>query len=157
MGERASRPFWLHQLAEYMIGLALISYGFQDPEPVVPVLVGVVVMLNAAIVRGPFGAFKFVGRRLHKWLDVIVFVVILVGAVQPWLAIELTARAVLLVIAIPFAFLWWYTDWAERAQRKQRRVEQAGDRGDDIGKTAGRLAGSAFVAGKRAIKKRSES
>jgi hypothetical protein len=64
---------------------------------------------------------------------------------------------VLLVIALPFAFLWWYTDWSERSARKQRRIDQAGTKGDDFGRSAGRLAGNAYVAGKRAIKKRSES
>ena len=37
MGERAMRPFWVHQLAEYLIGIALVAQGMQDISPVVPV------------------------------------------------------------------------------------------------------------------------
>ena len=158
MGERASRPFWLHQLVEYVIGMSLIAYGFQDPEPLVPAAVGILVMLNASMVRGPFGAFKFIGRRVHRWVDILVMGVIALAAVQPWITIEVTARAVLLAILVPYGFLWWYTDWVERSDRKQRKVDQAvGTKGDDLGKSAGRMAANAYVAGKRAIKKRSQS
>ena len=105
--------------------------------------------------RGPLGAFKFVGRRLHRWLDLVVMAAILVGALQPWVAVEITGRAIMLVILVPLGFLWFYTDWAERKQRKERRVQRAGKTGDQVGRSAGRLAGNAYVAGKRAIKKRS--
>jgi hypothetical protein len=155
MADRAMRPFWVHQLAEYLIGISLVAQGFQDPEPLVPLVGGVLVMLNASIVRGPLGAFKFVGRRLHRWLDLVVMVAILVGALQPWVAVEITGRAIMLVILVPLGFLWFYTDWAERKQRKERRVQRAGQTGDQVGRSAGRLAGNAYVAGKRAIKKRS--
>ena len=30
------RPFWIHQFAEYLIGIALVSQGLQDTEPLVP-------------------------------------------------------------------------------------------------------------------------
>ena len=36
MGERAMRPFWIHQAAEYLIGIAVVATAIQDPEPVVP-------------------------------------------------------------------------------------------------------------------------
>ena len=52
MGERALRPFWIHQLVEYIIGLALIGQGMQDPQPLVPTAAGVLVLVNAAAVRG---------------------------------------------------------------------------------------------------------
>jgi hypothetical protein len=63
----------------------------------------------------------------------------------------------MLVILLPLGFLWFYTDWAERVSRKQRRMEAAGPTGEQVGKTAGRLAGAAYVAGRKAVKKRSES
>ena len=158
MGERAMRPFWIHQLVEYIIGLALIGQGMQDPDPLVPTLAGVVVLVNAAAVRGPMGAFKFIGRAVHRWLDLLVGVAIAGAAVQPWVAVELTGRALMLIMLLPLGFLWLYTDWEERPGRQQRRAERAaGGRGDDLGRTAGRFAGSAYVAGKKAIKKRSES
>lgn len=157
MAERALRPFWVHQLVEYVVGLALIVQGMQDAEPVLPTLAGVLIMVNAAAVRGPLGAFKLIGRRLHRWLDLPVAAAIVVAAVQPWVAIEFTGRAILLIVLLPLGFLWYYTDWEERAGRKARRRSQAGDTGADFGGRAGRLAGNAWVAGKRAVKKRSES
>ncbi len=156
MADRAMRPFWIHQLAEYLIGVALIASGFQDPEPLVPVLAGILVMANTAIVRGPLGAFRLVGRGVHRWLDLVVITAIAVGAVQPWLAVEVTGRAVMLIILFPLGFLWFYTDWAERRQRSQRRAERA-QTGDRIGRSAGRMAANAYVAGKRAVEKRSKS
>jgi hypothetical protein len=156
MGERAMRPFWIHQLVEYIVGLALIAQGMQDPDPLVPTLAGVVVLVNAAAVRGPMGAFRFIGRAAHRWLDVFVGGAIAFAAVQPWAEVELTGRALMLIMLLPLGFLWFYTDWEERPGRKQRRAERATGRGDDLGRTAGRLAGSAYVTGKKAIKRRSE-
>ena len=34
--DRARRPFWIHQIAEYGVGLALVSLGLQAPDPLVP-------------------------------------------------------------------------------------------------------------------------
>jgi hypothetical protein len=152
MGERAMRPFWVHQLAEYLIGIALVAQGMQDPEPLVPALAGALVMVNASIVRGPLGAFRLVGRGVHRWLDMIVMVAVLAGALQPWTAVEFSGRLVMLVMLVPLGFLWFYTDWAERAERRQRRAERAGPTGEQLGRSAGRMAGNAF----RAIKRQGE-
>jgi hypothetical protein len=156
MAERAMRPFWIHQLVEYIIGLALIAQGMQDPEPLVPASAGVLVLVNAAAVRGPMGAFKFIGRRVHRWLDLLVGAVVVVGALQPWIDVEVTGRAIMLVMLLPLGFLWFYTDWEERPGRRQRRAERVTGTGDHLGRTAGRLAGTAYGAGRKAIKKRSE-
>lgn len=152
MSERAMRPFWIHQLSEYLIGVALIAQGLQERDPVVPAVAGVAVMLNVAIVRGPLGAFKWVGRSLHRWLDVVVMVGILVAAVQPWFAVPAGGRLIMLVMLVPLGFLWFYTDWAERRSRKERRVERASVKSEDVGRSAGRMAGNAF----KAIKKKAQ-
>ena len=151
------RSFWIHQLVEYVIGLALIGQGMQDPEPLVPTLAGVLVLVNAAAVRGPLGAFKFIGRRVHRGLDLLVGVVVAAAALQPWVAVDVTGRAIMLVMLLPLGFLWFYTDWEERPGRRERRVARASGRGDELGRTAGKLAGSTFAAGRNAIRKRSES
>ncbi len=150
------RPFWIHQLAEYLIGVALIAQGFQDPEPLVPAVVGIVIVINASIVRGPLGAFRLVGRAAHRWLDLVMMALIVVAAFQPWIAVEVTGRVILLVMLLPIGFLWFYTDWAERKQRSERRKARGAQSREDVGRTAGRLAGNAYVAGKRAIKKRTD-
>jgi hypothetical protein len=93
---------------------------------------------------------------VHRWLDVVVAAVLVLGAVQPWAEVEVTGRGIMLIMLLPLGFLWFYTDWEERPGRKERRAAQASGKGDDLGRTAGRLAGSAYVAGKKAVTKRSE-
>ena len=155
MGDRAMRPFWIHQAAEYLIGIVLVAQGVQDPEPLVFCVMGTLVILNAAVVRGPLGAFRWFGRGVHKWIDVGLMIMIGLVAVQPWADLPTTGRLSLLVMLLPLGFLWFYTDWAERPSRKERRVATAGDTGEKLGRSAGRLAGSGYVAAKQAIKKRS--
>ena len=149
------RPFWIHQAVEYLIGMALVAQAIQDPDPVIPALVGMLVILNAAIVRGPLGAFKWFGRAAHKWIDLGLMIVIALVAIQPFAEVPVSGRAIMLVILVPFAFLWFYTDWAERPSRKERREATAGPTGEKIGRSAGRIAGASYVAAKQAIKKRS--
>ena len=50
MSDRAMRPFWMHQLVEYIIGLILVATGLQGPEPLVRPSWAGVVLLNAAVV-----------------------------------------------------------------------------------------------------------
>jgi len=144
MAERAMRPFWIHQLAEYLIGVALIAQGLQEKDPVVPAIAGVAVLLNAAIVRGPLGAFKWVGRRTHRWLDLVLIVSILFAALQPWMTVPPGGRLIMLVMLVPLGFLWFYTDWAERPDRKERRLARADVKGDAVGRSVGRFAGNAY-------------
>ena len=157
MGERALHPFWIHQAAEYLIGIAVVATAIQDPEPVIPAIVGVLVILNAAVVRGPLGAFRWFGRAAHRWIDLVLMIVILAVVVQPFADVPITGRGVMLLALVPYAFMWFYTDWAERPARRQRRAAAAGDTGEKIGRSAGRLAGAGYVAAKQAIKKRSET
>ncbi len=157
MTDRAQRPFWLHQLTEYLIGFALVAYGFQDTAPAMPAIAGTVVLLNAACVRGPLGAFTFIGRKVHRVIDVVVMIVLVGFAIQPWVEVTSLGRIVLILIAIPMVFLWWYTDWEERAGRRERRAERAGTASGEVGKSAGRAAANAFLAGKRAVDKMSKS
>lgn len=150
------RPFWVHQFAEYLIGISLVAQGMQDISPLVPSLAGALVMVNASVVRGPLGAFKLVSRGVHRWLDIAVMIAILVGVVQPWIEVEVTGRLIMAVMLVPLGFLWFYTDWAERTERKQRRTAGAGSTGDVVGRSAGRVAANAYLAGKKAVKKRSQ-
>ena len=146
------RPFWIHQLSEYLIGIALVAQGLQEKDPLVPTVAGVAIIANVAIVRGPLGAFKWIGRRTHRWLDLIVMIGILGVAAQPWFKVPSGGRLIMLVMLVPLGFLWFYTDWAERKSRQQRRVERASVKSEDVGRSAGRMAGNAF----KAIKKKSQ-
>ena len=143
------RPFWLHQLVEYLIGLILVAQGLQGPEPLVPAVAGGVVLLNAAVAIGPLGAFRLVGRRLHRVLDLFAIGVVVAAAVQPWVDVDVGTRAIMIAIAVVYGFVWFYSDFAEKQARQQRRVAATGDRGEDLGRTAGRLAGNAVTAWRR--------
>jgi hypothetical protein len=144
------RPFWLHQFVEYAIGLILVATGLQGPEPLVPAIVGLVVLLNAAVTIGPLSAFRLVGRRVHRVVDLVVIAFVLFAAVQPWVEVDIGTRAIVVAVAIVYAFVWFYTDFAEKQARRERRAAMAtGERGEDLGRTAGRLAGNAVTAWRR--------
>ena len=125
MDDRAQRPFWLHQFTEYIIGFALVAFGFQDTAPAMPAVAGIVVLINAACVHGPLAAFTFIGRKTHRLIDVVVMAILVACALQPWVEVSALGRLVLIAIVVPMAFLWWYTDWEERAGRAQRRADRA--------------------------------
>jgi hypothetical protein len=143
--ERARRPFWLHQAAEYLLGIILVMQGLQMPQPLVPAAAGVLVMLNAATAIGPLGAFRLAGRRTHRIADLVVLGVLVVAAVQPFVEVDAASRGIVLVIAGVLAVVWYYTDFAERPERAKRRDARAGPRSDRIGRSAGRAAGN-FVS-----------
>ena len=90
--ERARRPFWLHQIAEYLIGTVIIAAGVQSPSPVVPSVLGGLVLVNAAFVDGPVSAFDTVPRSIHRWVDVVLMIAIAVAVVLPVLDIDVGTR-----------------------------------------------------------------
>lgn len=169
MSDRARRPFWIHQFVEYVFGIALLYMGLQDPEPVIPLFVGVLIIVNAALVAGPLGAFRVVSRTAHRRADVVVMVLMVLIAVQPWVPGTMLGRAAVLAMVIPFFFSWFYTNWTVRGSRPRhasRPGTTAGssgrsnatdsgasaastDRAGDLGRSAGRLFGKGMRTAKR--------
>jgi hypothetical protein len=151
MSDRARRPFWLHQAAEYLIGVAFVAQGLQSLTPVVPTTAGVAVLLNAALAKGPLAAFKGVRRSVHRVLDVVVMVAIVVAAVLPW-DVDTMSRLLMVAMVVVLAFVWWFSDFTEpevrRAQRAAARRAQ-GDRSVDVGRAAGRVVGNTVNALRR--------
>jgi len=147
--ERAQRPFWIHQIVEYMIGLILIAAAVQQPKPAVPAVMGLLIIINAAITIGPAGAFRLVSRKVHRILDLVVIAILTVSVVQPWVEVETIGR--LLVGAITFVLfvVWFHTDFAERPDRKARRAARAGQQSEEFGKQAGRVVGDTVNSLKR--------
>jgi apolipoprotein N-acyltransferase len=145
---RAQRPFWLHQAVEYVIGLTLVALATQAPSPAVPAIGGLVVLVNAAVAKGPLGAFDLVDRRLHRVLDLVVIGIVLGLAVQPWIELDVGNRAVMVGVAAVLGVVWWFTDFASHRERAARRAASA-DRGDSIGRSAGRAAGGVVAAWKQ--------
>jgi hypothetical protein len=150
---KPKRAFWMHQAAEYLIGAVLVAQGLQSPTPEMPSIAGGLIMLNAAIVRGPLGAFRAVGRGLHRVLDIVVVAVVVVMAVQPWVSIESTTRVVMAVVAGVMAFIGLQTNYAEKVRKPRAEITAEGGRSVEIGRMAGRLVGDGVNAARR-LKKR---
>ena len=150
MAMPGKRPFWMHQAAEYVLGAVFIAQGLQSLTPVVPSVMGGLVMLNTACAKGTLSAFRIFGRRMHRVLDAVV-VVVVVAAVQPVVSVDNSTRLIMGMLAFVLAFVWWKSDFSESAKTlrvaavKHGRappVSRAdGTRADAIGRTAGRLAG----------------
>ncbi len=149
--ERVRRPFWAHQLVEYLLGIGLISAAIQMPQPAVPAVLGLVIILNAAIAKGAAGAFRLAGKRAHRQLDVAVMLLLVGGAVQPWVSMDNTSRLLLGVVAFVLWFVWFHTDFTERVPRSERKANTATTRpaSEDIGRGAGRVVGGGVNSLKR--------
>jgi hypothetical protein len=135
------RPFWMHQLVEYILGVALVASGAQSPTPAIPAVLGGLILLNAALTKGAIGAFRAYGRKVHRMLDPIVILVCVAGAVQPWIHVDLSSRGVVLAIAAVHLVVFLGSSFHERPPRGAR-TKGSGDRSTELGKSAGRVVGS---------------
>jgi hypothetical protein len=140
----AKRPFWMHQLVEYILGGALVASGLQSPTPMVPSVLGGIVMVHSAITVGPLGAFRVIRRRLHRVIDPVVLVAEFVAALQPWISLESGTRIIIIGIAFVHLFVWWQTSYAERV--KSAKVSAEGGRSNEVGRLAGRMVGNGVNA-----------
>ncbi len=148
---RAQRPFWLHQAAEYLVGVALIAQGLQAGEPWVPGAAGAVIVVNAAIAKGPLAAFALVGRRVHRVLDLVIIVGLAAAALAP--GVEVSMRFVLGAFAVVLGFVARYTRYDSRPSVRTRFTDGAktapGDRAEALGRRWGRVAGQGAKAWKQ--------
>ena len=142
------RPFWIHQLIEYLVGVGLIGAAIQMPEPAVPALLGLLVVVNAAMAKGAAGAFSLVGKRLHGRLDLVVIGLLVATAVQPWASVDGTSRLMIGAIAFVLLFVWFHTDFTERAPRSARGTTPRPS-SHEIGRGAGRVVGGGVNSLKR--------
>jgi hypothetical protein len=138
----------MHQLVEYILGVALVASGAQSPTPAVPAVLGGIILLNAALTKGALGAFRAYGRKVHRLLDPIVMLVCIAGAVQPWISVEPSTRAVVLAIAAVHFVVFLGSSFHERPP-KGARVKPTGDRSTELGKSAGRVVGSGVKTARR--------
>jgi hypothetical protein len=136
----------MHQIVEYILGLALIASGLQSPTPIVPGVLGGLIILNAAITKGPVGAFRVLSRKVHRVLDVGLITLTFVAAFQPWLETDSGVRLIVIFIGVVYA-VWWQSNFAERA--KGPKVSAEGGRSTEVGRIAGRLVGNGVNAVRR--------
>lgn len=163
----------MHQIIEYFIGIALVAAAVQQLQPKVPALLGLIIILNAAVAKGAAGAFRLVGKRVHRAFDLVVIGLLIAGAVQPWFSIDNVGRFMLGGFAFVMFFVWFHTDFTERVPRAKRTAapttspvtaadteaitgsDQPADKpadkftSEDIGRGAGRLVGGGVNSLKR--------
>jgi hypothetical protein len=102
---------------------------------------------------------------VHRWLDVVVMLLLVGAAFQPVLDVDSTGRLLLCGIAFVMFFIWLNSDFAEKAvskkknkKRKETRQEgSARPQSEELGKKAGRAVGGGVNAAKRMNEKRKES
>lgn len=147
---KGKRPFWMHQLVEYILGGALVYSGLMSPEPTVPAVCGGLIVLNAALTKGALGAFRAYGRRIHQLLDYVVIAFGVVAALQPWVSVDNGSRAVILAVLVVEVVVVLGSNFAERQKTPKPAtgpmVPPSGDRSTDLGRTAGRVVGSGVNA-----------
>ena len=150
MADRA-RPFWIHQLAEYLLGVVLVSQGLQAPRPLVPTLLGMAMLMSEGVARGPLALAPKVRRETHRIVDAGVLAALLGTLVLAGSQLNDPVRYTLIGVSAVHAFLLWRTNYATPVRRErrvtQRTLTQPGDsRSEDLGRTAGRAAGSLYKA-----------
>ncbi len=140
----------MHQIVEYILGGILIAQGLQSPQPLLPSVAGGLIVVNASIVKGaPMSAFRLVGRQLHRVLDLVVIGAIVLGAAQPFVDVDPGARVVMAGIAAVLAFVWWQTNFAEKAKKTRAPITAEHGRSDEVGRLAGRAVANGVNAAKR--------
>ncbi len=176
MAEPGKRPFWMHQLVEYILGGALVASGLQSPEPLVPAVLGGVVMVHAAITRGALAAFRIIDRRLHRVLDPAVIGLEVFGAVQPWVSVDNGTRVIIGGIAAVHLVVWLGSSFTEKPKAAKPAKgapatpssgaasgsaaaappDAPKDRATDLGRSAGRVVGSGVKAVRAVRAKRNQ-
>lgn len=167
------RPFWIHQLVEYILGLALVSLGLQSPQPEVPAAMGLLILVNASIVRrAPLSAFRLVTKAQHRVLDIVVIGVLAVATIQPWVEMLTADRLTIGGIAFIMGVVWMRSSFTDRRRSPVTPVtpieapspaaspaaspgaspaasNPSTDRSTEIGRTAGRAVGQGLHKARR--------
>jgi hypothetical protein len=120
--EAAGRvPFWIHQLAELLLGLLLLVEGARTGEhTAVLVALGGLLLALALCSDGALGAWRWIGRRVHRVLDLVVAAVLALSPLV--LGLDQVVAIVLLELAAA-AVLWLAlrTEWRPKPTRAERR------------------------------------
>jgi hypothetical protein len=114
-----SVPFWAHQLAEMLLGgLLLIEGARTGQHTAVLVGMGGALVLLSLLSDGALGAWPWIGRRLHRVLDVVAAAAL---ALSP-LVLSLDAvLAIVILEAAALGMVWLAvrTNWTTRRGRSR--------------------------------------
>lgn len=139
------RPFWLHQLAEYLLAACLLVSGLRGADPVVPVALALALAINAACVDGPLSAFSGLSRPAHRVVDIVIVVAMVVALFVPGVG----SKWVIGGVALVQAFIVLNTRYTKRVKRPPVEVSEGGGRSEEVGRLAGRAAGLGIQAYRR--------
>src|SRR6478672_9392242 len=113
-------PFWIHQLVELLLGMLLLVQGARTGEhTAVLVTLGGVLLLLALCSDGALAAWPWIGRRLHRVLDLVAAAVL---ALSP-LALGLHDVLPIVILEVAAAAMVWLalrTEWRTPAKRTNR-------------------------------------
>jgi hypothetical protein len=143
----AKRPFWMHQLVEYILGASMVASGLHSPTPAVPAILGTLIMFHAAMTTAPLGAFRIINRGVHRVVDVVLIAVEIFAGAQPWIHLDSATRMIVIGIAVVQLFVWFNTNFAMRV--KAPPISGEGGRSTQVGRIAGRLVGNGVNAVRR--------
>ena len=152
------RSFWMHQIAEYVIGISLVATGVQSSTPTIPVVLGAAVVANTASANGPLGAFRRVPRAVHRVIDIVLAVVAAIACAAA--DIDSGVRVVMVLVVAVFVVVVVRTDYTSRSAGARRApVDDVAPldegRADRVGRAAGRVSGR--IAGQVAARVRKSS
>ncbi len=156
MAEAGKRPFWMHQLVEYILGGALVASGLQSPYPVLPSVLGGIIMMNAAMTKGALAAFNVLNRRIHRLIDPVIILLVVLSAVRPWAKVDDGTRVIILGIAAVHFVVWISSSFAEKPKRQKSAPAALAPPGEPagrsavVGQKAGRMAASGVLFVRRA-------
>jgi peptidoglycan/LPS O-acetylase OafA/YrhL len=133
--------FWLHQAIEELVGLLLIVQAVSTPDPALPLLAGLALIVLGLTADGPVALAKWVPRRVHRVVDVVVGVGLVVAAVvfrdqgAPFGPVLVAAGGLALLV------LTWRTEYRPRKPRAAATEPELPSSGERYGKAAGRALG----------------
>src|SRR4051794_267901 len=114
-------PFWIHQLVELLLGMLLLVQGARTGEhTAVLVTLGGVLLLLALCSDGALAAWPWIGRRLHRVLDLVAAAVL---ALSP-LALGLDHALPIVILEVAAAAMVWLalrTEWRTPVKRPRTR------------------------------------
>ena len=110
------RGFWLHQIVEYLIAAALILMSAQSEYPIVTSAFGIALLINVTITDGPLSAYKIISRKVHRIIDWLYVVALIVGSLS--LDIDQSTRTTLFGVAVALVVIALSTNYTKKVFRR---------------------------------------
>lgn len=142
-------PFWIHQAVEYLVGLIVLFEAARvRGGAAIGLGVGLLMLLLASTGEGPLSAFRKVPRHVHRIGDIVLMVVAAAAAVVFRSRLGAAGTGLLSVVVVVLGALTWRTDYRPKQVRPPLRERLPKVDAERVGRGAGKVVGSAAVAGR---------